>query len=69
MTGKDLFDKYTIENNEEYSQTLMTIFSNIGEEVYPLLERAESENKKLSIGESNFPELWDSFEVSDVILV
>lgn len=75
MSGKDLFNKYTdldqeaFSNDElAYAQTLMTILVNIGNAIYPLLERAEVENKRLSIDESKLPELWDSFDATDVVL-
>lgn len=68
MTGKELFEKYT-KARDEYARTLLTIEVNIGDEIYPLLEQAEREGKKLEIDESQLPTLWDSFGKGDVILV
>lgn|GEM_PF-1533437 len=75
MKGKQLFEKYTsrdfpIESKErEYAQELQTIFNNIGEAIYPLLELAEKDGKKLAINENELPELWDFLEAKDVVLV
>lgn len=67
MNGKQLFKKYTDSDNE-YAQTLLTIYRNIGEDIYQLLENAEKEDKELAINDSALPQVWDEFSVEDVIL-
>ena len=67
MKGKDLFSKY-INLRDDYARDLMTIFLNIGESIYPLLEKAEREGKKLSINEADLPDMWDSFTIDAVTL-
>lgn len=69
MTGKELYEKYTANHRSEYAQTLLTIIHNIDDEIYPLLEQAEAEGKRLKIDETNLPRLWDNFTKEDVILV
>jgi hypothetical protein len=70
MDGQQLYDKYTARDfsgsiDDQYAQDLQTIFSNIKGEIFPLLETAEKENKRLCI---NMPDdgLWDEFSVDAV---
>lgn len=74
MNGTALFDKYTQRDfsgsvADEYAQTLMTIWSQIGADIYPLLERANMEHKTLSIAADDKEMLDDTITVDDVILV
>lgn len=52
MTGRELYKKYTNRDfsgsaADVYGQTLMTIFAHIHTDIFPLLEKAEKENKQL----------------------
>lgn len=69
-SGKDLFYSLTDRDfsgseQDEYAQTLMTIHGNIREEIYPLLELAESQGKKLVISNNEADELM----VDDISIV
>lgn len=68
MNGKKLLKKH-FDSRSEYAKTLLTIYENIGEEIYPFLEKAEKQGKKLSIDESKLPKLWDTFGINHVIIV
>jgi len=73
MTGKQLFTSKTkrdYSGNEAdlYAQTLLTIFINIGDAIYPLLLQAEQNGQKLEI--KNFEDNpIDEITADDVILV
>ncbi|HXH99223.1 MAG TPA: hypothetical protein VNI52_03065 [Sphingobacteriaceae bacterium] len=77
MTGKKLFEHYTSKRDysgsdvDRYADLLMTIWSNIFDKTYALLEKAEVEGKKLSI--KPLPEskmiLQDELTVNDIVLV
>lgn len=76
MTGKELFKKYTDRDfsgseADVYAQTLLTIFAHVHDDIFPLLEKAEKENKKLDI--KSFPEneqmLHDELVKEDIIFV
>lgn len=74
MTGKELFKKYTVRDysgsdSDVYGQTLMTIWSNIFDDIYPLLEEAESQEKKLDITVEPANYLRDELLVKDIIFV
>lgn len=77
MTGKELFDQYYNNPGEvnseawNYRQLLMTIWSNIFDEIYPLLLEAEKQGKKLDLKPwTEDPDiLWDELTVVDIILV
>lgn len=69
MTGKQLFVKLTVRDfsgseQDLYAQLLMTIFSHIGDDIFDLLEDAESQNKKLDINDH-----LDEITTTDVYLV
>jgi hypothetical protein len=69
MTGKQLFEKLTVRDfsgseQDLYAQLLMTIFSHIGDDIFDLLEDAESQNKKLDINDH-----LDEITTTDVYLV
>lgn len=58
LTGEQLFDYYTgIEG--EYKQTLFQAYTEIGNELFELLEKAEKEGKKVVIKE-DIPDVNDS---------
>lgn len=76
MTGQQLFNKYskrdfTQSESDVYAQTLMSIFSQIGDEIFPLLEDAESQNKKLDLKVISSDEQFqhDEIQPSDIIFV
>lgn len=70
MTGKELFNKYTNEANE-YAQTLMTIWAHIGDAIFPLLEKADKDGKKLDVKAvaAGSEYLQDELTTDDIILV
>lgn len=57
MTGKQLFDKFQEEGRKadpdskarEYAETLTTAYIAVGDKLYPALERAEKEGKKIEV--------------------
>lgn len=77
MKGKDLFQQYTSKRDysgskaDEYAQLLFTIFTHIHEAIYPLLEKAETDNKKLSLKEPSLDGLitFDEYSTEDIILL
>lgn len=68
MTGKDIFLRVTSEKGE-YSQLIDFLFINMGEDLYPLLEKAHAENKKLKYDESKVPEGILDFFDEDLISI
>jgi len=69
MTGKQLFSDLTERDfsgsaADEYAQLLQTIAGDIGDDIYPLLERAESQGKKLAVKDL----LADEIILENVIL-
>ncbi len=62
----NLLEKY-LSKGDKYAQTIMTIHGSIGDDIFPLLKRAEKEGKKLDIKESS--QLHDEYVLSDIILV
>ena len=77
MTGEEIFKYYlkkrnfTGEPHDQYAQLLQTIFGNIFEEIYPLLQEAERQGKRLAIREVPKDQMFlmDEICVSDVIFV
>jgi hypothetical protein len=77
MKGKELLNNllskrdYSGNEADEYSQFLSTLMLHLGEDLYPLLEKAEAKNKKLSLkqSESESNVLVDEYTVSDIILI
>ena len=73
MDGMKLFNHYTSKRDysgskaDEYAQLLETIRFHIGNDIFPLLEKAETENKKISIKDSDA--LVDEYSIDDVILL
>jgi len=62
MDGRELYLKYT-DMPGEYRRLLFFLFLNIGEDLYPLLEKAEKEGKKLSYDDSKAPvDILDHFD-------
>jgi hypothetical protein len=68
MKGKDILKNH-FDSRSEYAKELLTIYENIGTDIYPLLVKAEKEGKKLSVDESKLPKLWDTFGVNHIIMV
>ncbi|RRN76507.1 hypothetical protein EIM50_24340 [Pseudoxanthomonas sp. SGD-10] len=61
MTGQELFDKYRQRDfsgsvDDVYGQLLMTIFMNIGSDMFDLLEQAERKNMRLEVDDNYYPE-------------
>lgn len=48
LPGAEIFGIYTAQRNE-YSQTLFTAYSLIGDDLFPMLEQAEKEQKKIAL--------------------
>lgn len=74
MNGKDLFELKTVRDYsgseaDEYAQMLATIFFNIGFALFPLLEQAEKEGKKLDVVFPNDGVLYDEITVSNIVLI
>ncbi len=74
MTDEQIFESkiqrdFTGSEEDEYAQTLMTIFSHIGSDLFPFLKLAESKFKKVHIRE--FPDgiLWDRITLDDLYIV
>lgn len=81
MTGQELYHKYvnlrdcTGSKEDKYAQFLETLFLNIREDLYPLLEKAEKQSKRLALSDelihlylysdTNF----DEISVSDIVMV
>jgi hypothetical protein len=73
MTGEELFIKLTdrdFSNSEadKYAQLLMTIFSQIHGEIFPLLEQANESNTKLDVRDfsSDHPLLHEEILPEDI---
>lgn len=77
MTGKELFKSYTSKRDytgsksDEYAQLLVTIMFHIGNEIFDLLEKAESEGKKLEVLDltENGKILRDEIQLTDIVFV
>ncbi|WP_348824024.1 hypothetical protein [Flavobacterium aestuarii] len=77
MKGKELFYSYTQKRDytgsktDEYAQLLQTIMFHIGDEIFDLLEKAESEGKKLKVLDltENGKILRDEIQVKDIVFV
>lgn len=68
-SGKEIFDHYTAVRSK-YSQTLLTIHAYIGDQLFPILEEAERQDKMVAIDESDKQGMfWDGLGVEDVIIV
>lgn len=70
MTGQQIFETktkrdYTGSEADEYAQLLMSIFMHIGDDLYPLLEKAENEGKQVDLIDVE----KDEIIISDLILV
>lgn len=63
-----IFDEY-VKKGGEYAQTLQVVMINLGDDFFPLLEKAEKQGKKIQINETNLPDGWDGFTIADVELV
>lgn len=74
MSGVELYNNYLDKRDfsgspeDQYAQLLVTIYFNIYNEIFHLLEKAEAENKRLSLDEKGDLELSE-YTVEDIILV
>jgi len=74
MNGLQLFENHITKRDfsgseaDEYAQLLQTIHLHLGDDVFPLLEKAETEGKKLELKQDD-NELMDSVVIADVYLV
>ncbi len=66
-TGEQLFFKYQDNGPEWYASVLLTIYMALGNELFPLLLKAESENKKISIRPNVLNGILRDITVNDVI--
>lgn len=73
MTGEELYQYYTKKRDytgsldDVYAQELLTLFFNLFEEIFPLLEKAEEINKRLYIKEPFDDERpSDGYTIADV---
>lgn len=72
MTGEELYTKLSqrdFSGNEadEYAQFLQTVFCHIQDGIYPLLEKAEADGKRLDIASESVEH--DEIVLDDLILV
>lgn len=70
MTGQQLFEAksqrdYTGSEADEYAQLLMSIFMHIGAALFPLLEIAENEGRKVGLKDVEKDEIM----LTDLVLV
>lgn len=68
MDGENIYFEL-ISKNDDYSQDLRTMFLNIGDRLFKLLEKAEREGKTLEIDEEKLSENWDVFPEDAIRLV
>lgn len=77
MSGKNLYNNYISKRDfsgskpDEYAQLLTTLFFQIGDPLFVLLETAEAENKTLAINPEleNSEILVDEYSIEDIILL
>lgn len=77
MKGKELYDSliskrdYTGSNADEYAQLLTTLFYNIDQDLFPLLESAHKDSKVLALKPeiSNGAVLVDEYTINDIVLI
>ena len=73
MEGKDIYNgflknrDFTGSTEDSYAQELMTIFFQIGVEIFDLLEKAKKQNKTLKIKE--LPEYQEEITIEDLEIV
>jgi len=69
MTGEQLFFKYQDESPAEYASLLMSIFMSIGDKLFPILEKAQANNKRVDVKPYPVDDVIRDITVDDVILV
>jgi hypothetical protein len=75
LSGLDLFKlkskrDYTNSEDDNYAQLLRTLFSHLKADLFPLLERAEQEGKKLTLVEpSDKSILVSRYSTKNILLV
>ncbi|MBD3748951.1 MAG: hypothetical protein IE931_05600 [Sphingobacteriales bacterium] len=67
MTGEEIFDKYVNEGGE-YAQLLLTLHISLGDQLFPILKKAEDQGKKLEVNQDD-ELLIDGIVMSDISLV
>lgn len=69
MTGKEIYLR-DYSPNDEYSKLLAFLHLNMGEDLFPILEKAEVLGKKLLYDESKVPEgILDHFDEALIVIV
>ncbi len=70
MKGQDLYIKLCemelfsrIEEKREYARELQAAFDHIGEDLYPMLEKAEAQDKKIVVKYGNGIDQIDSITI------
>ncbi len=69
MTGEQLFFHYLENGPDEYSSVLMTLYSDLGEELFSLLSKANNENKKLDIKSYYFNNILRDLTIDDIVYI
>lgn len=78
MTGEEIYNDliskrdYSGSKADQYAQFLVTLFFHIKEEeLFPLLEKASTENKTLSLKQevSDSNVLIDQYTIEDIVLI
>lgn len=71
MNGKELYKKYTSRRDfsgkpeDVYAQLLNTLLFNVGDDLYDLLEKAESSGQKIEITNDNV----DFVSINDLTII
>jgi hypothetical protein len=71
ISGREIFEMHAPSGKEpsEYGRLLWTIYLSIGDALFPLLEKAEKEGKRLSLTPEPTSYLRDELAVDDIIFV
>lgn len=77
MKGQELLTELVAKRDysgspaDEYAQLLHTLTLHLGEAIYPLLEKAQSSNKKLALNPNTIDSdiLVDQYTVADIIFI
>jgi hypothetical protein len=75
LTGLDLFKikskrDYSNSKEDQYAQLLRIVFSHIKADLFPLLERAEQEGKKLTLVEPSDKSIFVSrYATKNILLI
>jgi len=75
VKGRELYDYYRSKRDysgseeDRYAQLMETLHFHIHEKLYPLVEKAEAEGKRLDVRSPDEDILYDDIDESMVILV